>query len=42
MPAVPVSNTPAAGQNPLALHGSSLPAHDAAKIEKMAASRIVS
>jgi hypothetical protein len=42
LPAVPVSDTPAAGQNPLALHGSSLPAHDAARVEKLAASRIVS
>lgn len=42
MPAVPVSDTPAAGQNPLALHGSILSGHDAAKIEKLAASRIVS
>lgn len=42
LPAVPVSDTPAAGQNPLALHGSTLSDQDAAKIEKAAASRIVS
>lgn len=42
LPAVPVSDTPAAGQNPLALHGSILSDQDAAKIEKAAASRIVS
>lgn len=42
MPAIPVQDTPAAGQNPLALHGSSLPTSDAAKIEGMAASRILS
>jgi hypothetical protein len=42
IPAVSVQGTPAAEQNPLALHGSSLSDQDAAKIERMAASRVVS
>jgi hypothetical protein len=42
VPAVPVQDTPAAGQNPLALHGASVSFHDAAKIEGMPAGRIIS
>ncbi|MEW6603297.1 MAG: hypothetical protein AB1351_01245 [Thermoproteota archaeon] len=42
VPPVPVRETLAAGQNPLALHGSNLSNNDAAKIEEMAAGRIIS
>ena len=42
VPAVPLQDTPAAEQNPLALHGASMSSQDAAKIERMAASRIIS
>jgi len=42
VPAVPLRDTPAAGRNPLALHGASMPSQDAAKIERMAAGRIIS
>jgi hypothetical protein len=42
VPAVPLRDTPAAGQNPLALHGASMSSEDAATIERMAARRIIS
>lgn len=42
VPSVPVQDTPAAGQNPLALHGASMPGPDALQIERLAPSRIMS
>lgn len=42
VPPVQVQDTPAAGQNPLALHGAGLSDPDAIKIEEMAACRIIS
>lgn len=42
VPAVPVQDTPAAGQNPLALHGARIPSADALQIERLAAARIIS
>ncbi|HKZ62481.1 MAG TPA: hypothetical protein VJZ68_08735 [Nitrososphaera sp.] len=41
-PAVPVQNTPAAGENPLALHGASISRPDAMQIEGLAPARIIS
>src|SRR5688572_7087970 len=41
-PPVPVQDTPAAGQNPLALHGASMSSSDVQRIEKSAAARITS
>jgi hypothetical protein len=41
-PPVPVQDTPAAGQNPLALHGASMSSSDMLQIEKSAAARIIS
>ncbi|HEU4606179.1 MAG TPA: hypothetical protein VFS46_08080 [Nitrososphaera sp.] len=41
-PPVPVQDTPAAGQNPLALHGASMSSSDVLQIEKSAAARIIS
>ena len=41
-PPVPVQDTPAAGQNPLALHGASVSGSDALRIERSAAARIIS
>jgi len=42
IPAVPVQGTPAAGQNPLALHGASISSSEALEIEKSARARIIS
>ncbi|MGI0048196.1 MAG: hypothetical protein ACREAW_01530 [Nitrososphaera sp.] len=42
VPAVPVQDTPAAGHNPLALHGATIPGSDALKIEESAPARIIS
>lgn len=42
LPAVPVQDTPAAAQNPLALHGASVSNSDAAQIERIASCRIMS
>ena len=42
VPAVPVQDTPAAGHNPLALHGAAIPGPDALKIEESASARIIS
>lgn len=41
-PAVPVQDTPAAGQNPLALHGSTISSSEARQIEGSASARIIS
>lgn len=41
-PAVPVQDTPAAGQNPIALHGAGITGTDALQIERLAAARIIS
>ena len=41
-PPVPVQDTPAAGQNPLTLHGASVSSSDVQQIEKSAAARIIS
>ncbi len=41
VPPVPVHNTPASNQNPLALHGARLSNDDAAKIEQMAIGKII-
>ena len=41
-PAVPVQSTPAAGENPLALHGASISGPDAMRIERLAPARIIS
>ncbi len=41
VPPVPVRDTPAANQNPLALHGARLSSDDAAKIEELAAGKII-
>lgn len=40
-PAVPVQDTPAAGQNPLTLHGASIAGVDVSKIEALAPVRII-
>lgn len=42
LPAVPVQGTPAASQNPLALHGASIPYPDAQQIERLAHAKIIS
>lgn len=42
VPPVMVQETPATGQNPLALHGASLSSHDMTKIEGIALGRIIS
>jgi hypothetical protein len=42
LPAVPVQDTPAAGHNPLALHGAAIPGSDALKIDESAQARIIS
>lgn len=42
VPSVPVQGTPAAGLNPLALHGATMPGSDVLQIEKSAAARIIS
>lgn len=42
VPAVPVQDTPAAGQNPLALHGAKIARSDALQIERMATAKIIS
>jgi len=42
VPGVPVLSTPAAGQKPLALHGSSIAGIDALQIEGLATARIIS
>lgn len=42
IPAVPVQDTPAAGQNPLALHGTGIPGPEALQIEESASARIIS
>jgi hypothetical protein len=42
LPAVPVQDTPAAGQNPLALHGASISNSEAVQIEESASARIIS
>lgn len=42
VPAVPVQSTNAAGQNPLALHGSSISSPEALRIEGLAPARIIS
>jgi hypothetical protein len=41
VPPVPVQDTPAANQNPLALHGAKLSKEVAAKIEQMATGKII-
>lgn len=41
-PPVPVQDTPAAGQNPLALHGASIAGSDVLQIERLAPARIMS
>jgi hypothetical protein len=40
-PAVSVGDTPVAGQNPLALHGTSLQRSDALEIERLVRSRLI-
>jgi hypothetical protein len=40
-PALAVEDTPVGGQNPLALHGASLPASDALEIERLVRSRLI-
>jgi hypothetical protein len=40
-PVVAVEDTSVAGQNPLALHGASLPRSDALQIEKLARARLI-
>jgi hypothetical protein len=42
VPAVPVQDTSAAGQNPLALHGASISDSEALQIEESASARIIS
>lgn len=42
IPAVPVQDTPAAGQNPLALHGTSIPSSEALRVQGLAPSKIIS
>ena len=42
VPSVPVQDTPVAGQNPIALHGASMPGSDALQIERLAHARIMS
>jgi hypothetical protein len=42
IPPVFVQDTPAAGQNPLALHGTSMPSAEALQIEESASARIIS
>lgn len=42
LPAVPVQDTPAAGQNPLALHGATISNAEALQIEGLAPARIIS
>ena len=42
VPSVPVQDTPVAGQNPIALHGASMPGLDALQIEGLAHARIMS
>lgn len=42
IPAVPVQDTPAAGQNPLALHGTSIPSSEALQVQGLAPSKIIS
>ena len=42
VPSVPVQDTPVAGQNPIALHGASMPGPDALQIERLAHARIMS
>jgi len=42
MPAVPVQDTPATGQNPLALHGTSIPSSEALQVQGLAPSKIIS
>ncbi len=41
-PAVPVRDTPIAGQNPLMLHGASIPGSQALQIERLAPAKIIS
>jgi hypothetical protein len=40
-PAVAIEDTPVGGQNPLALHGASLPRSDAREIEQLVRSRLI-
>ena len=40
-PAIPVEDTPVAGQNPLVLHGASLLRSDALQIERQARARLI-
>ena len=42
VPAIPVQDTPVAGQNPLALHGASISSPEALQIEGSASARIIS
>jgi hypothetical protein len=42
IPPVPVQNTPAADQNPLALHGASMLGPDVLQVERLAPARIMS
>jgi hypothetical protein len=41
LPSVPVQDTPAAGQNPLALHGTSISSYEALQIEGLANAKII-
>jgi hypothetical protein len=41
LPPVPVQDTPASGENPLALHGASIPNSEALQIEGLANSKII-
>jgi hypothetical protein len=41
LPAVPLRETPAAGQNPLVLHGASIPSLEALQIERLAPAKII-
>jgi hypothetical protein len=42
VPPVSLQNTPASDQNPLALHGASMPGSDILQIERLAPARIIS
>jgi hypothetical protein len=42
LPAIPVQDTPAAGHNPLALHGAAILGSEALQIERSAPARIIS
>ena len=42
LPAVPVQNTPASDQNPLTLHGASMPGSEALQIDRLAPAKIIS